>query len=128
LPNPLRGEVEEDRRQVLEALARGRAFVGYDLPASTRGFRFTAQGMENTAQMGEEISAQRGVTLQVRLPNPARLAECRLIKDGKLLKTWHKRETCTHITTEPGIYRVEVYRHFLGKKRGWIFSNPIFVV
>ena len=34
---------------------------------------------------------------------------------------------CTHITTEAGVYRVEVYRRYLGKRRGWIYSNPIYV-
>jgi hypothetical protein len=33
----------------------------------------------------------------------------------------------TYIATEPGVYRVEVWRNFLGRKRGWIFSNPIYV-
>lgn len=124
LPSPLTGELDEDRRLILENLARGRAFVGYDLPASTRGFRFTAQGKERTAHMGEEISVQGGVTLQVRLPQST---ECRLIKDGQVIKTWEKRETCVHITSEPGIYRAEAYIHFRGRRRGWIFSNPIYL-
>lgn len=123
-PTPLSGDLAEDRQRILDALAKGHGFVGYDLPASTRGFRFSAQGKETKAWMGEEISAQNGVTLQVRLPQTA---ECRLIKDGKLIKTWEKRETCTHITTDPGVYRVEVYLEYLGKRRGWIFSNPIYV-
>ena len=121
---PLTGEIENDRRMILEALGRGRSFIGYDLPAPTSGFRFTACWLDGTAYMGDEISAQNGITLQIRLPRPA---ECRLIKDGKLLKTWTKRETCTHITTEPGIYRTEVYLEYLGMLRGWIFSNPIYV-
>lgn len=118
------GDCFEDRRLILDALGRGRCFIGYDLPASTRGFRFTAQGKDEKATMGEELSARHGVTLQVRLP---RATECRLIKDGKLLKTWERRETCTHITTEPGVYRVEVYIEFEGQRRGWIFSNPIYI-
>jgi hypothetical protein len=124
IPTPLSGEVENDRKMILEALGQGRCFIGYDLPASTRGFRFTANSLQGTAFMGDETSAEKGITLQIRLPLPA---ECRLIKDGKLLKTWKKRETCTYITTEPGIYRVEVYIHYLGMERGWIFSNPIYV-
>ena len=123
-PGPLSGDVYEDRRMILESLEAGHAFVGYDLPASTRGFRFTAQGMQSMAWMGEEICARNGVTLQIRLPQPA---ECRLVKDGKVTKTWFKRETCAYITTEPGVYRVEAYIDYLGLKRGWIFSNPIYV-
>lgn len=121
----LSGDVIDDRRLILESLAMGRAFIGYDLPASTRGFRFTAQGTDCTAWMGDEISCQYGATLQIRLPRPC---ECRLLKDGKVIKTWQKRDTCTYITTEPGVYRVEAYIEYLGRLRGWIFSNPIYVI
>lgn len=121
---PLSGDLEEDNQQVLNALAGGHAFIGYDLPASTKGFRFTASGKDHVAWMGDEISAAQGITIQIKLPRPT---ECRLIKDGKLVKTWNKRETCTHITSETGTYRVEVYLPYLGRRRGWIFSNPIYV-
>lgn len=123
-PAPLNGNLTEDRRMVLSALGRGCAFIGYDLPASTCGFRFTAQGKEQSANMGDEISVKDGVTLLIRLP---RRSECRLLKDGKVVKTWRKRDTCTYITSEPGVYRVEVYIHYLGRRRGWIFSNPIYL-
>jgi hypothetical protein len=124
LPQPLSGDLHEDRRLVLEALRMGTAFIGYDLPAPTHGFRFTAQGSGGVVQMGQETTAQSGVTFQIRLPGRA---ECRLLKDGKVIKTWRKRENYTYITSEPGVYRVEVYIHYLGRKRGWIFSNPIYV-
>ena len=105
-------------------MANGRCFIGYDLPASTKGFRFTAQGKEQSVTMGEEINSEGGVTLQIKLPEPG---DCRLIFNGKLIKKWTRHQVCTHITTEPGIYRVEVYKRYIGKNRGWIFSNPIFV-
>jgi hypothetical protein len=124
IPEPLSGDVAEDRRTVLKTLAKGCGFVGYDLPAPTRGFRFSAQGTDQTALMGDEIYAKNGITLLIRLPRPN---ECLLIKDGKMVKTWHKHETCTYITSEPGVYRVEAYINYLGKRRGWIFSNPIYV-
>jgi len=124
LPSPLTGEVDIDRKMIYAALANGRAFIGYDLPASTSGFRFTAQGKDSLAQMGELLSGQHGVTFQVRLPRPT---DCRLIKDGKVVKAWQKRDTCTHITSEPGAYRVEASIPFEGKSRGWIYSNPIYI-
>jgi len=124
LPQPLSGDLAADRRLILDALSAGHAFVGYDRPASTRGFRFTAQGREEAAIMGDEIPAQGGVTLQAHLPG---LAEIRLIKDAEVIRVWKKQQACTHITTEPGVYRVEVHRRYLGRKRGWIFSNPIYV-
>jgi hypothetical protein len=124
LPKTLSGDYHEDRRLVLDALRQGSAFIGYDLPAPTRGFRFTAQGSGGMVQMGQETKAQGGVTLQVKLPIRA---ECRLFKDGKAIKVWRKRENYTHITSEPGVYRVEVYISYLGRKRTWILSNPIYV-
>jgi hypothetical protein len=121
---PLSGKVNADKRIIYEAMAAGRCFVGYDLPAPTRGFRFTAQGREKTVTMGEEIPAQGGVTLQAGLPS---MAEIRLIKDGAVIKTWKNQPACAHITNEAGVYRIEAYRNYLGAKRGWIFSNPIYV-
>ncbi|HWQ84807.1 MAG TPA: CehA/McbA family metallohydrolase [Anaerolineales bacterium] len=122
---PLSGEALEDSTLILETLRKGRVFIGYDLPASTRGFRFSAQGSEGTAQMGDQLTAKGGVTFQIRLPMRT---ECRLIKDGSPIKTWQQNELCTHIATEPGVYRVEVYIQFAGRRRTWIISNPIYVV
>ncbi|MEW6030537.1 MAG: CehA/McbA family metallohydrolase [Chloroflexota bacterium] len=124
LPNPLTGEFESDQRMVLDALGAGRGFVGFDLIAPTRGFRFTAQGREVDAVMGEEIPALGGVTLQARLPG---LADIRLIRDGQIIQKWKRREAFTYNAAEPGAYRVEVYRNYRGVRRGWIFSNPIYV-
>ena len=123
-PEALSGEVSTDKKLIYEAMAEGHCFVGYDLPAPTRGYHFTAQGMDKTAIMGDEIPAKNGVTLQARIPSDA---EIRLLKDGMVIKTWKKGLSCTHITTEPGVYRIEVYRKYLGKLRGWIYSNPIYV-
>jgi hypothetical protein len=123
-PERLSGDFEADRAMVLEALRKGSSFVGYDLPAPTRGFRFSAQGADGSANISESISARGGLTLQIRLPQKV---ECRLIHNGKLVKTWTNREVCTHITSQPGAYRVEAYIDYLGKRRGWIFSNPIYV-
>ena len=122
-PMPLTGDLAVDRKMVYQALATGHCFVGYDLPARTDGFRFSARGMETSAIMGDEIPAGKGITLQAKLP---KRAEMRLLKDGQEIKRVHA-EALTHDTSEPGVYRVEAYRHFLGKRRGWIFSNPIYV-
>lgn len=123
VPQPLSGDLLADRKMIYEALAAGHTFIGYDLPAPARGFHFTAQGREKTALMGDEIPAEGGVTLQVKVP---RRTDIHLLKDGKIIKAV-QGEAIAHITTEPGVYRVEVYLRFLGRKRGWIFSNPIYV-
>lgn len=124
LENNLTGDLTTDRQMVLAALKAGHAFIGYDLPAPTRGFRFTAQGRDTSANMGDEIRLQSGVTIQIRLPQQA---ECRLICDGQPLKTWTNRDVCTHTATQPGVYRAEVFITYLGRKRSWIYSNPIYV-
>jgi hypothetical protein len=124
VPAPPTGEMDTDRKLIFEALAAGHVFIGYDLPGSTRGFRFTAQGRDASAEMGDDIPAEGGVTLKVKLPAAA---ECHLFKNGKIVQKWKNQEVCTYITTQPGVYRVEVYRYFLGKRRGWIFSNPVYV-
>jgi len=124
LPQPLSGELNLDKRAIYAALADGRCFIGYDLPAPTRGFRFTAQGRDRAAVMGEEIPVKGGVTLQAHLPA---YAEIRLIRDGELIQSLPHHQACTHVALEPGVYRVEAFRSYLGRKRGWIFSNPIYV-
>src|SRR6266487_1791405 len=124
IPQPLTGDLPTDKKMIYDALAAGRCFVGYDLPASTRGFIFKGKGLEQSAMMGEEIPAKRGVTLQAHLPKPA---EFRLIKDGKTIGIWKNSYSCAYSAIQPGVYRVEVWRNYLGLKRGWIFSNPIYL-
>ncbi len=123
-PHAMNGDLIQDRQLVLQNLQQGHCFIGYDLPASTRGFRFSAQGQNKTAMMGDEVELSGSTTLQIKLP---RRCECRLLKDGKVIQTWEDREVCTLITNQPGVYRVECYLEFLGKRRGWIFSNPIYL-
>lgn len=120
----LSGDVNKDKKLIYRAMTAGHCYVGYDLPASTRGFNFTAQGKDKNVIMGDELPAKGGVTLQAKLPVQA---EIRLLKDGDMIQVWKNQQSCTHITTEAGAYRVEGYRRYLGKLRGWIYSNPIYV-
>lgn len=124
IPEPLTGDVTADKKMIYDALAAGNCFVAYDLPASTRGFTFKARGLEQSGIMGDEISARHGVTLQAHLPQPA---EIHLLRNGQLVGAWKDSQACAYSATEPGVYRVEVWRSYLGRKRGWIFSNPIYV-
>jgi hypothetical protein len=122
-PSPLTGDLIRDRKMIFDALGAGHCFIGYDLPAATHGFQFSAQSKLGNAIMGDEINPSGPVTLQVKLPSAA---EIRLVRNGRVVK-FLRSETLVYITSEPGIYRVEVYKHFLGKDRGWIFSNPIYI-
>jgi len=123
IPTPLTGDLIRDRNMVFDALSAGHCFIGYDLPAPTHGFHFSVQSKDITAIMGDEITPSGAVTLQAKLPSPA---EIRLVKSGKLVKTTHG-ETLVYLTDEPGTYRIEAYKRYLGKLRGWIFSNPVYV-
>jgi hypothetical protein len=123
-PSSLTGNLAEDRRMVLTALRRGNCFIGYDLPAPTRGFRFTCHALDQTLQMGDEMEFINGVTFQIRLPDEC---ECNLICDGEVIKHWKKQSVCVFLASKPGVYRVECYVHFKGKRRAWIFSNPIYL-
>ncbi len=124
VPEPLTGDATMDKKMIYKALAEGHCFVGYDLPGSTRGFTFKAKGLIQSAIMGDTLPVKGGVTLQAHLP--AR-ADIHLIKDGKRIGLWKNSQACAHTATEPGVYRVEAHRNYLGKKRGWIYSNPIYV-
>jgi hypothetical protein len=123
VPNLLKGEINQDRNMIYEALANGHAFLANDQIHSAKGFRYTVNTKDGTFIVGDRVDSSSGLTFQVRLPIHGHI---RLIKDGKLIKESWDREVSTHITTEPGIYRVEVYQDYLGKHRAWIFSNPIY--
>jgi len=122
-PTQLTGHFQEDRKSILQALKNGHCFTAYDLPAPTDGFRFSVNNDEGQYFMGDEVKVTGGLTFQIRLPQKAL---CRLFKDGKMIQEWEEREVNTHITTEPGVYRVEAFIPYKGKMRGWIFSNPIY--
>lgn len=124
VPEPLTGDVASDKKMIYEALAEGHCFVAYDLPGSTRGFTFKGKGLDQSVIMGDTLPAKGGVTLQAYSPE---LAEIRLLKDGEQVGVWKNTHACTYHANEPGVYRVEVFRNYLGKKRGWIYSNPIYV-
>ncbi len=61
--------------------------------------------------------------LRVASPLPADL---RLFENGQEVAAVHGREL-TYEVTQPGVYRVEAYRRFRLKRRGWVFTNPIYV-
>ncbi len=121
---PLNGNYEHDCNIIYSTMRAGHCFVGYDAPASTRGFRFSAQGDKSDAIMGDEISGSLGVTMQIIVP--AR-SEIRMVCNGKVVKKVEADTHMTFFTSEPGAYRVEAYIEYKGAKRGWIFSNPIYV-
>lgn len=120
---PFNGVLEHDRALLYEALRAGRTWVGYDLPASTIGFRFIAHSGVNQAVPGEELIRTGAVVFEVQTPYPA---DIRLLRNGRVVAR-ARGKMLKHITAEAGIYRVEVYRWYRLSRRGWIFSSPIYV-
>jgi len=133
---PLSQNLTEAKNQVLAALRQGHCFVAYDLAGDTTGFRFTAVNADEqlvfttgdtrpTAMQGDEISLGHLQMIELNITTPLR-AEIRLLKDGHVAAVG-RGQSLSYIISEPGVYRVECYRVFKTRWRGWIFSNPIYV-
>lgn len=121
---PLTGDARHDGQQLYHALRQGRAFIGYEIPGKTNGFRFSAQGQNSSAEMGESIRLGHGVTLQVLSP---RRAHVKIIRYGEVVAEDRNTESLIHVVREQGAYRAEVWIPYLGIERAWILSNPIYV-
>jgi hypothetical protein len=120
----LSGDFEQDKILVLQAISRGNCWVAYDLPALTTGFRFTGQS-RSKGIMGEEILFRDGATLQVRTPEQCHI---RMIHQGVVVADCVSDTNLTFIPNEPGPYRVECLIPHKGQERGWIYSNPIYLI
>jgi hypothetical protein len=124
LPRPLSGNFAADKALVLRELRAGHAFIGYDLPAPTRGFRFSAHCQGGVSWMGDALSLSDQPTLQIKLPQPAEFA---LLRDGQVIESARRRDQLVHVVARPGVYRVEAWRFYRGRRRTWIISNPIYI-
>ncbi len=123
LSTPLSRDLATDKTTIYSALRAGHGFVGYDAIGSTRGFRFFARSGSRLVTMGDELKREGALIFQVEAPAPA---DVRLLRDGQVVA----RASGQHLeftTGVPGVYRVEVYRRYRWRQRGWIFSNPIYV-
>ena len=117
---PLTHDVDMDRQSIYAALEKGRCWVGYDLIGSTRGFRFTARSMANSAGIGDDLKRAAAVNFEVEAPAPGHI---RLIHAGHGVVARSNGRALKHTSADAGAYRAEVLR---GGK-GWIYSNPIYV-
>jgi hypothetical protein len=122
--HPISGDLQRDRQMLYQSLRQGRAFIGYEIPGSTRGFRYTAQGQNTSVTMGEHIRLGHGVTLQVLAPARAHI---KIICHGEIVAEEDHVENLTHVVRQEGAYRAEVWRMYQRIERAWILSNPIYV-
>ena len=126
LDRPFLREFQHDKELVYNALQAGHCFVGYDLIAPTRGFSFVAYSgtrKSTRATMGDDLQRSGATIFEVSCPESAHI---RLLHNGVVVAT-NSGRTLKHTAIEPGAYRVECYRSFRLARRGWIFSNPIYV-
>lgn len=124
LESALTGDLAQDERAIMRALRLGHSFICYDLIKPGKGFRFQLTDGRQLTQMGDAIKFTQEQKLVTFIPGKA---ECRLIRDGKVIERSITSGEFIYNIDQPGIYRLECYRRYLGKKRGWIFSNPIYV-
>ncbi len=117
----LTGDVAYDKYLIYSALEKGRGWVGYDLLGSTKGFSFKARSASERARLGEEIRRAGAVNFDVEVPLPATI---QIVRAGKGVVARGKGMQMRFTSVEAGAYRVEAYR----KGKGWIFSNPIYVL
>ena len=120
---PFIGRLENAKQLIYDALRAGHTWVGYDLPASTAGFRFHARSGSKQALMGDELARAGATIFEIQTPASA---DIRLLLNGQIMART-RGEYLKFTTAEPGVYRVEVYRNYRLGRRGWIFSNPIYV-
>jgi hypothetical protein len=125
LVDPPAGDAQLDGRSIVEAMRAGRGWVAYDLPKPTTGFRFRARSAGGEAGPGESLPYSAGVSLDGGLPSAA---DWRLIRAGTGVVRAGSGGRAEFRPTLPGAYRLEAYRRFRGRRVGWIFSNPIYLV
>ncbi|MCX6054009.1 MAG: CehA/McbA family metallohydrolase [Chloroflexi bacterium] len=123
--NNLSENLENDQSMVYQALKSGSFFIGYDLPASTKGFSFTIETDSTQYGLGETVDISNGATIKILLPHRAHI---RLIHNGRVIQEQLNAERLICTITEAGYYRVECLIPFLGKERGWIYSNPVYAI
>jgi len=120
---PFVGQLEHDKQLIYDALRAGHTWVGYDLPASTAGFRFHARSGSKQVLMGDELVRAGATIFEIQTPGSA---DIRLLLNGRVVAR-ARGEYLKYTTAEPGVYRVEAYRNYRSSRRGWIFSSPIYV-
>ncbi|MFA7228114.1 MAG: CehA/McbA family metallohydrolase [Melioribacteraceae bacterium] len=111
-------DIDSAKKQIYEALRRGRCFVSNSYHGSAKGFSFLAEDSNGIYQMGDSV-AKRG-DLRILIDVPKELARINLLRNGKVISSVDGSKLNFEIK-ESGVYRAEVYLN----QNAWIFSNHI---
>jgi hypothetical protein len=123
LDRPLSGDAAADRAAVLEAIRRGRFYLGLDALAPAREFTFTLLGDRGGRwTMGDHVPPQDGLRARAggRVPEGTLIV---LLRDGR--PVGEGRETLDVALPGPGVYRVEA--RVPGWRVPWVITNPVYV-
>jgi hypothetical protein len=123
LDRPLAGDAAADRAAVLDAVRRGRFYIGLDALAPADGFRFTLEAQAGQRwTMGDHVSPLDGVRVRAggRVPRGTRVV---LLRDGR--EVGEGVETLDVALAGPGVYRVEA--RVPGWPVPWVITNPVYV-
>ena len=117
-----------NEENLLDALARGHAYVAFDILCDASGFRFTATSGAEQKLMGDEIARNgQEVRFQVATPVNSRI---QIIRNGQIVSEAQEASYHGWATNEAGVYRVVCYLPQLPAPldaKPWIISNPIYV-
>lgn len=104
--------------KIIEAIGKGRCFTAFEIFGDASDFVFQAEQGKRSYIMGDNLAADFPMKFTVKVPQPAKI---RLLRDGHVILEKEGIEA-VYNGTEPGVYRVEVYRD----KNLWIISSPIY--
>ena len=122
LDRPLGSDAAADRAAVVEALRRGRFYIGLDGLASANDLAFTVEAGGRRATMGESIEPAAGGRVRAggRMPAGTRVV---LLRDGRPVAD--SVGTLDVALDGPGVYRVEA--RVPGWSTPWAITNPVYV-
>ncbi len=113
----------QSKEATWEALKTGRAFVGFDWMANSRGFDFYLKQGKKRWEMGEKMPWTEGLSLVGKAPLEG---HWKIFHNGKVIQESDGSDL-NRVITQPGVYRAEVWLNMVGESRIWILSNPIYV-
>jgi len=124
IEDELSGNDQTDQSIVLGALRKGHSFIANDLIMSSKGFRFFISAEDYQVSMGEAHRFRKNLKLHVILPHPA---DCVILRNGHQFHRTSRDKNVEIDVPTPGVYSIECRKQFLGRKRTWILSNPIYI-